>query len=265
MAEIPEKPPKKVKVHSLGSFWWQVIKKSFKHAWEPFETIGTLCAIFAGMVAAAYLTHQVTQEWGDYMIYWSIAVPVGVWWILFLWNLIKFPHKIYKEDLAAASSGATPVSCKEIANRNFGRFLFVVIIVSAFVCLLSVKNLKISQLESQLTQPRQVIPKKPLRDKIIPQPAPSNAPSIVSPPRVTNAEPPIQFVTSNPSIDSDDPESELVKLRAKKLVETAAKKETERKQIQSDADERWKQMLPTYKDCIETFYNVLKKRSRPAQ
>jgi hypothetical protein len=103
--------------------------------------------------------------------------------------------------------------------------------------------------------------RKLIPDKIIPQPAISNAPSIIPSPQVTNAESPIQFQTSNPSADSGDSEAEMAKIKAKKTAEIAAKKEADRKEAQSYCDSRWKGMLPIYKDCIETFYDILKKEA----
>jgi len=99
---------------------------------------------------------------------------------------------------------------------------------------------------------------KPIPDKIIPRPVISNIPPRVSPPQVTNVEPPIQFETSNPSTESGDSESELAKIKAKKLADKAAQDEANRKQQQSDSDNRWKEMLPIFNNCIETFYNILK-------
>jgi hypothetical protein len=256
--QISEKPPKKVKIHSSSSFWWHVIKKSFKEAWEPFETVGTLCAIFAGMVATAYLTHQVTQEWGDYMIYWSIAVPVGVWWVLFLWNLIKIPHKIYKEDLTAAISGATPVFAKEITSRNFGRVFIIIIVVSAFVALLSVRNLQIAQLKSQLNSPKQVALKKPLPIKIIPRPEPPPAP----PPPVPIQQAAIvesqKFENFNGTPNgAEDVDAQFAKLKA----ETTAKAEAEHRQKNLNAQGQWDIYLPYYQHSLVVLHDVLTDRA----
>ena len=50
MAEpISETPRKKIVVHSLASFWWHVIKKSFKNACEPFEHLNSICALITGV------------------------------------------------------------------------------------------------------------------------------------------------------------------------------------------------------------------------
>jgi hypothetical protein len=179
----------------LHSFWWRVIKRSFKDAWEPFESFGRICALIAGMVAVGFITHLVTQEWGDYMIYWTIAFPVVVWWVWFFWHLIKVPHQIHEEDLAAANLGPMPKSI----SQNYIRFIFVVVVVSGFMGLLAAKNWQISQLRKELPTPMQNIAAKALPDKIIPQPVISNAPPIVSTPQVANVESPIQFETNNPS------------------------------------------------------------------
>jgi hypothetical protein len=122
---------------------------AFKNSWEPFESFGRVCALFAGMVAVAYIAHLVTQEWGDYMIYWTIAVPVVVWWVWFFWNLIKAPHKISEEESATAAQS-------KLAPPNFTRFVFVVVIVSAFMGLLAAKNWQIAQLRKQLNPPKQI-------------------------------------------------------------------------------------------------------------
>jgi len=255
---LPEKPPKKVRVHSLESFWWHVFKKSFKNAREPFENFGTLCAIFAGIIAAAYLTNQVTQEWGDYMIYWSIAVPVAVWCVLFLWNLIKIPHKTYKEDMGAASSGATLVPVKEIASRNFGHLFFVVIIVSAFVCLLSVKNYQIEKLKSQISPPinsKSSIATKPLPVKIIPNPEP---PPIISTQQLAVVETQKHFEIFNTGTnDVDDAVSVLAKMKS----EDKAQKEAQEKSTNEAMKQWWTNSLPYFNYELISLRDILVKET----
>jgi hypothetical protein len=106
-----------------------------------------------------------------------------------------------------------------------------------------------------LVPPKQNSAAKPLSDKIISVPAP---PTIVSTAQVANVELPIQFETSYPITESNNPENELDNIKAQKLARIAAQKESELKQKQSDSDDFWNQMLPTYKDCLGTFYDVLK-------
>jgi hypothetical protein len=137
--------------------------------------------------------------------------------------------------------------------------VILICLSASLVALTAAQRFQIFKLKNPPTP--QSIARKPLPDKIISQPAKSNIPPIISPPQVTNVELPIQFVTNYPSADSGDSESELAKIKAKKLAEIAAKKEADRKQTQSDSDGRWKVMLPAYKDCIETFYNILKKEA----
>jgi hypothetical protein len=96
--EPSEPTEKKVKVLSLHSFWWRIVNTAFKIAKEPFETVGIACAIFAGLVALGFIFHVITQELGDYMIYWSVAFPVIVLLVWFIWNLIKAPHQIHQDD-----------------------------------------------------------------------------------------------------------------------------------------------------------------------
>lgn len=53
--------------------------------------------------------------------------------------------------------------------------------------------------------------------------------------------------------------AELVSRNTEELAEKRAEEEATKKQTQSDSDFRWQAMLPTYKDCAETFYDMLKK------
>jgi len=135
--------------------------------------------------------------------------------------------------------------------------VIILLCLSASLLVLSVaQRIQISKLNHP--PQKQGSAAKPIPDKIIPRPVISNIPPRVSPPQVTNVEPPIQFETSNPSTESGDSESELAKIKAKKLADKAAQDEANRKQQQSDSDNRWKEMLPIFNNCIETFYNILK-------
>ncbi|MGA3284800.1 MAG: hypothetical protein ABSD57_10135 [Verrucomicrobiota bacterium] len=273
MAEpISEKPRKKIVVHSISSFWWRVIKKSFKNAWEPFENFGGVCAIFAGVVAIAYLAHQITQDWTDYMIYWSIAVPVAVWWVWFLWNLIKVPHKIYKDDLAAVTSGAMPVSVNKTNIRNFARFLFVVVIVSAFLGMMAVKNYQIEKLKGQIppsVQPKPNIVLKPLPTKIIPRPEPPPTPPAYSTQQVAVIETQKQFETFNGDTETTNgSEMQVAQLiahvkaeKAAAQAEQAAKSEAEHRQRNLDAKKQWDIYLPYYQHSIAILHDILISKS----
>jgi hypothetical protein len=139
------------------------------------------------------------------------------------------------------------------------RFLIIVFAVAGLFWLFRIERKKNEPVSPQVSG--QNITSKPSPDKIIPQPVISNTPSIVSTTQVANSESQIQFETSNPSADGGDSESELANIKTKKLAEIAAQKEADRKQNQSDSDNRWKEMLPIFKDCIETFYNILKKEA----
>ena len=196
------------------------------------------------------------------MIYWSIAFPVVVLLVWFVWNLIKAPHQIHEEDLAAQSSreGQTPL--RNSVSKSIAALIFIAVIVAAFMGLLAAKNYQIEQLRKKLNPPKQAsIAPKPLPDKIIPQLVISNAPSTGLATQITNTESAIQFETSNPTAERADPEVELGKLKAKKLAQRAAQDEAARKQTQSNSDNRWTNMLPTFNYCIETFYNILKKEA----
>jgi hypothetical protein len=132
----------------LHSFWWRVIKKAYQSAKRPFESVGVACAIFAGLVAIGFLFHLFTQELGDYMIYWSIALPVIVLVVWFLWNLVKSPHLIREQDLAEVISGKSQIPSKKSISPQIAGLIFIALIVSAFMGLLAIKNHQISQLKS---------------------------------------------------------------------------------------------------------------------
>jgi hypothetical protein len=171
--EPPKTPDNKIKALSLHSFWWRIVNKAFTIAKEPFENVGLACAIFAGLVALGFIFHLITQESGDYMIYWSIAFPVIVLLVWFSWNLIKAPHQLHHEDVGAAISGAAlaaPVPKTRL--QKLIPFFFVTVIVLAFMGILSVKNRQISELQKKLAPPKQEVVSKPVSIQTIPRPEP---------------------------------------------------------------------------------------------
>jgi hypothetical protein len=157
--------------------------------------------------------------------------------------------------LTAAISGSTPIFAKEITSRHFGRVFFITIIVSAFVALLSVKNLQISQLESQLTQPRQVVPQKPLPTKFIPRPEPLPPPPIVPTQQAAIVETQKQFENFNTS--SDDVEGALAKIKA----ENKAQKEAQEKSLNEAANQHWTNALPYYNGVLISLRDILFKET----
>jgi hypothetical protein len=193
----------------------------------------------------------------------GVGVNLTKFKLLFSLDPQKPPFVLEKINppVAAQSlnNGADGTHDKTKKHRDPVIVMLLICLSASLVVVAAAQRMQISKMANPPTPKN--IAKKPLPDKIIPQPVTSNAPSIASPPQVTNVEPPMQFVTSNPSIDSGDSESELAKIKAKKLADIAAKKEADRKQTQSDSDNRWNAMLPVYKDCIETFYNILKKEA----
>lgn len=150
----------------LYSFWWRTFKRSFKSAFEPFESIGRISTLFAGIVAIAFITNHITQEWGDYMIYWSIAVPVFVWLIWFFWNLIKIPHEIHEEELSSASS--LPEITKK-PGQNLAFFVFITLIVLFFVAILEIKTQQIAKLRKQINPVTATIAAKSPPPKALPE------------------------------------------------------------------------------------------------
>ena len=258
MAEIPEKPPKKVRIHSITSFWWHAVKKSFRNAREPIGTIEGTLDLILGISAVAFITRRFSQERLDYMIYLFLAVPTIVCGAFFLWNLIKNPHKIYKEDLTAAISGSTPVFAKEITSRHFGRVFFITIIVSAFVALLSVKNLQIAELKSQLTSPKQVVPTKPLPVKIIPRPEPLPPPPTVPAQQVAVVQTQKQFDNFNTGTnDVEDAIAQLAKIKA----ENKAQKEAQEKATSEAANQWLTNALPYYNYALISLRDILIKEA----
>lgn len=238
----------------LHSFWWRVFKRAWKNSWEPFESFGRICALIAGMVAIAFIAHFVTQEWGDYMIYWTIALPVIVWWVWFFWNLIKVPHEIHEEDLAEARSGTLPVSIKKSGIQNFVRFGSVVIIVSAFMGLLAEKNWQIAQLKKQQIPPKRAALPKPLPMKSIP------APEVTQPvvtQKTENPPPPVfesDFVPTN----SSEGESILEKIQEQQSNADLARKLETEKAIY----DYWTNALPYYKQTILLLRDGLRDRAK---
>ncbi len=108
-------------IRDYFEFWLWTAKRCLQKSIEPFEKFGSICAIIAGAVAVAFLVHWITQEWGDYIIYWTLAVPFGVWVIALLWHFTRLPHEYYK-------------------YQNVTRFLFSVLIVGVFTGLLTIKK-----------------------------------------------------------------------------------------------------------------------------
>jgi hypothetical protein len=246
----------------LHSFWWRVINRAFRKAWEPFESFGRVCALVAGMVAVAYIAHIVTQEWGDYMIYWTIAVPVVVWWVWFFWNLIKAPHQIHEEDVAASNSGEKQIPIEKSVSQKFASFIFVVVIVSAFMGLLAAKNWQIAQLKKQFLsdQPKPSIAAKPLPDKIIPRlESPAAPPTIVSTQEIASVEPQKQFETNSPNIeDAEDPAEKAI---AKAKSEQAAAKKRNELETQAQVQTEWGKNLSSRNYAIQALYDVMNKEA----
>jgi hypothetical protein len=102
---------------------------------------------------------------------------------------------------------------------------------------------------------------KPVPDQVIPRPAIAsiNPAKDTAKTQITNANRTIQFDTNEPIAESGDSESEFTDLKAKKLAALAIQKADEKNKRQITFDAMWKTMLPLYKDCLETFYNLLKK------
>ena len=80
------------------------------------------------------------------MIYWSLAVPVAIWWTIFIWHLIKTPHLIYKENFE--NKPANPIV--QTPKYNWVLTLILMIIIPLLVVALIYKNHQIHQLTVQL-------------------------------------------------------------------------------------------------------------------
>jgi len=226
----------------MHSFWWRVIKKSFKNSRKPFETVGGYTAIFCGLIAFLFVCHFITQEWGDYMIYWAGAVAFIVFVVWFGWNFIKVPHKMYKED-SAGLLGKNLNPENEGKGQHLGSFVFIVLIVSVFMAIIAANRHQIAKLKNQLPPPKLVARQKPLPDKIIPAPETPSA-TIVAKPIVGSA---VNFETN--FTDTNDIGWELDQERTAK-----------KKQLQ-DANAiplaAWTNNLSTYKYTIRTLHDIL--------
>src|SRR6185503_11672704 len=117
-----------------------------------------------------FLLNQIGQEGVDRMIYWTLAIPFGVWVIWLIWGLIKMPHKVYKSDITAVISGADVVNDRKTGFGNFARFFLISLVVGTFVSLSVLKNKQISELQAQLKLPKQTEHPKLLPDKTIANP-----------------------------------------------------------------------------------------------
>jgi hypothetical protein len=239
----------------LHSFWWRIVNRAFKNSKEPFENVGLACAIFAGLVALGYIFHLITQELGDYMIYWSIAFPVVVLLAWFCWNLIKAPHQIHEEDLATSSSGINQITAKKSVSQRFASFIFVVFLVSAFMVLLAAKNRQISQLKKQLSPPKQIaVTPKPLPPTIIP----TNefvAPTI-SAPQPTNVVAASQSPSIEPTENFNAPTDDVEDVKAvvaKELAQDEAEKQNAILQEQTQEQAWWDAALPSYNHALKSL------------
>jgi hypothetical protein len=56
--------------------------------------------------------------------------------VWFFWNLIKAPHQIHEDDLAAQGSGKNQISIKKNVSQPIANLIFIAVIVSAFMGLL---------------------------------------------------------------------------------------------------------------------------------
>jgi hypothetical protein len=236
----------------LHSFWWRIFKKAFKRALEPFESFGKICALITGMLAVGCITHSVTREWGDYMIYWTGAVPVVIWSIYFLWNLIKIPHRMYEEGLEARSGN------EKNGDQSFARTIFIVFLISAFLGFWAFKNYQITQLKDLLappTAPKEKITEITLPIKIIPRPElpPSSA-------QITSNPLPSTVVTTQPleTFNANTDESEDFVLSIAKIkAGQVAQAEEQHRQNNLEAQKVWVVYLPYYKRSLIVLHDTL--------
>lgn len=258
--EGAEKPRKRVIVLSRGSFWWRVIKESFRHSREPFEHVTTYLALVAGAVVTLFLLHLIGQEGVDRMIYWTLAIPFAVWAVWLIWGLIKMPHKVYKTDITAVVSGAEAVNDRKTGFGNFSRLFLITLIVGAFVVVLAVKNRQITQLQQKLAMPKQETAAKPLPITILPNPTNSTPTPTVVTATASSTNTPFQkpFETNTPPPDIEDFDIVL----AKKNAEQAAQEKQYEIAAKNVAQNHWHDHLTTFTYALEEFQRMLIKEAK---
>jgi hypothetical protein len=233
----------------LHSFWWRVTKRSWKSSWEPFENFGRVCALVAGMVAVAFIAHLVTQEW-------TIALPVIVWWIWFFWNLIKVPHEIHEEDLAAAQAGTLQKQHSKSGTKNFVRFIFIVIIVSAFMGLLAGKNRQIAELKKLSSQPRKLPAPNFLFTKVLPPSEP--------PPSMPTRQMPV--VDSSAQLENFPPDTNDTGGFTQDLVQMQADNDAQKSQVdwQHNLEQQttWTNSYPYFHEALIILHDQLHELSK---
>jgi hypothetical protein len=228
------------------SFWWRVIKRSFKNAWEPFGSIGRAGALIAGMAAVGSVIHIVTHEWGGDMVYWTMAVPVVVWCLWFCWHLIKVPRQILARDSAASKSGQKLVP-----------FLAVVGVVSAAVGFLAVENYQTGPAPGRLPpppKPEESSAAAPVPDTIIPRL--ESPPAIVPAQQLADVEQQKQLAT-NPD-NMGDANSGL----ASELAESEAEKAANIQRLKLNAQTTWQNNLPIYNFSLKALYDILAEEAK---
>lgn len=250
----PPKPRKRVTVLSMGSFWWRVIKESFRHSREPFEHITSLFGIGAGAIVWLLILHQINQEWVDNMIYWTLAIPFAVWLIWLVWGFVKIPHKIYKTDLIVASSGAEAVFDRKTGFRNFSLFFLITAIVLSFFGLLMIKNNEISALKGQVPLAKQEVAPKPKPDVNTSNPPAS---AVATAPLSTNRTP-LQMVSET---DSAVGAVSLDDIDAREKAKQKQKALNAKIQAQNNAQQEWSNNLADRYYCLETLYKIMEKEA----
>ncbi len=198
---------------------------------------------------------------------WLTLVPVFVTALLFFILLLKVAHEFYVQGLKSENVEEDEVFLIREKPKRFVIFILAILAIFVSAVIIIVKqNSQIGDLQirgghlplipTNLTA--QSPSPKPLPDQIIP--ALQSMPSVVTQQMAVN-QLQTQFETNSPTKDGSDSESELAAIKAKKLAAQEIQKENDKKQRQDFADERWNRMLPIYKDCIETLYNLLKNES----
>ena len=243
----------------LHSFWWRAFKKAYKEAKEPFERVGYACGIVAGFIALAYIAHLITQERGDYLMYWLIAFPVIVLALWFLWNFVRAPHLIREEDLANQNRGKEQIILKKPISSKVAGLALIAIIVLAFMVMLAVKNHQITKLTNQLSSPKQSAAIQRLPDKIIP--APSNSAPIIAPPHIAAApisesQSPMQFETNNPNFAYNF-QAAVSNAEAEKKSEI----ETAKRILAANTQNSWEKCRPIFNYALKTLYDDLNKEA----
>lgn len=204
----------------------QICRIAWKKSRKPFEKFNGIFSACASVISVAVVIHSITKDWGDNMMWWALAGPGFVWWIYFVWNIIKLHHKFRKDRTPAV------LTC-------------LLFICAALIVIFFVQMSEIARLNKKL------VPKLASNPKPLPMTA---IPAAESPPPVTPQQPeqpaPIVFEADVMPTNGGDA-----------LAKIQAQQKEQELESEADANKRlhdyWTNALPYYDQTILTLRDSL--------